>query len=199
MPPKRASSQLTSLQGSTPLSLIALSISFVSFLHSVLMVRPSYLAGKREELRIQKTQTYTTTIIMKYKYYFFSDRILVFQVSWQAKIFLSISRVRFTKTRTRPDRDQAREKRSRPENFSRTRQHLSRRKPVLAKRSRSARSRVPNCQDPSRVCLELVRQIEKTFGGKVRSGVVHKLRNTIMPKFDLLPFCNATMTIQPAF
>ena len=50
---------LTSLQGITP-SLILITILSVSLLHSALMSRPSYLAGKGEELRIQKTQTYTT-------------------------------------------------------------------------------------------------------------------------------------------
>ena len=51
---------LTSLQGSTPLSPISLPILSVSLLHSALTSRPSYLAGKGEELRIQKTKTYTT-------------------------------------------------------------------------------------------------------------------------------------------
>ena len=55
---------LTSSQGSSPLSLVLLPILSVSFLHSALTLRPSYLAGKGEELRQQKTQTYTTDIIL---------------------------------------------------------------------------------------------------------------------------------------
>ena len=51
---------LTSLQGSTPLSLILLTILSVSLVHSALTSLPSYLAGKGEELRIQKTKTYST-------------------------------------------------------------------------------------------------------------------------------------------
>ena len=51
---------VTSLQGSTPLSLILLPILSVSLLHTALTSRPSYLAGKGAERRIGKTQTYTT-------------------------------------------------------------------------------------------------------------------------------------------
>ena len=56
------SHNLHSHQGNTPLSLILLSILSVSLLHSAVMSSPSYLAGKGEKLRIQKTQTYTTNI-----------------------------------------------------------------------------------------------------------------------------------------
>ena len=54
---------LSSQQGNTPLSLILLSILSVSLLHSAVTSHPSYLAGKGEELWIQKTQTYTTLVL----------------------------------------------------------------------------------------------------------------------------------------
>ena len=51
---------ITSLQGSTPLSLFLLPILSVSLLHTALMSCHSYLARKGEEHRIEKTLTYTT-------------------------------------------------------------------------------------------------------------------------------------------
>ena len=50
----------TSLQSSTPLSLILLPIPIVLVLHLPLTSRPSQIAGKGEELWIQKTETLTT-------------------------------------------------------------------------------------------------------------------------------------------
>ena len=58
---------LPSQQGSTPLSLILLSILSVSFLHSAVTSCPSYLAGKREEHRIKKTDFYNYTFIVELK------------------------------------------------------------------------------------------------------------------------------------
>ena len=69
---------ITSLKGSTPLSLIPLPILSVSLLHSALMSHPSYLAGKEEELRHQKTQTHTTILVFKccnnVRFYFVNRR-----------------------------------------------------------------------------------------------------------------------------
>ena len=53
---------LPSQQGSTPFSLILLSILSVSLLHLAVTSCPSYLAGKGEQHRIKK-QTYTTTLL----------------------------------------------------------------------------------------------------------------------------------------
>ena len=50
----------TSRYVASPPSLILLTILSVFLLHSAVMSHPSYLAGKGEELRIQKTQTYNT-------------------------------------------------------------------------------------------------------------------------------------------
>ena len=40
-----------------------LPILSASLLHAALTSRPSYLAGKRAERQIEKTQTYTTTML----------------------------------------------------------------------------------------------------------------------------------------
>ena len=58
---------VTSLQGSTPLSLILLPILSVSLLHTALMSRPSYLAGKGAESQIEKIQTYTNEFLTKFQ------------------------------------------------------------------------------------------------------------------------------------
>ena len=58
--PEKGRLFVTSLQGSTPLSLILLPIPSISLLHTALMSRPSYLVGNGPERRIEKAQTYTT-------------------------------------------------------------------------------------------------------------------------------------------
>ena len=55
----------SSLQGSTPLSLILLLIPIVLVLHSPLTSRPSQIAGKGEELRIWNTQSPRPLLLSK--------------------------------------------------------------------------------------------------------------------------------------
>ena len=57
---------------------IIYSLSSLSLLHSAVTSCPSYLAGKGEELQIQKTQTYTTV--------FYKRSISHFNIVWK-KVF----------------------------------------------------------------------------------------------------------------
>ena len=58
---------VASLQGSTPLLLILLTILSIFLLYSALTSRPSYLAWKGEEHLIQKTQTYNTPSVLSHQ------------------------------------------------------------------------------------------------------------------------------------